>query len=205
LGAGADVNAPATPYKSGQLPRGTVLQKVSYSTGFELSIELARLLLDAGADVNAPDCPAYDVYRGYLGVTTLQAVVESRSVEIVQMLLDAGANINIPRCSPLLSAVQTREPNIALVRVLIAVGTDVNDTRELPLIIAAVEMGNIDLVVLFLAASANVNAIDSSNRTALEVVVKYRHKDLVQVLLDAGVDVNISSPDCEGTALGSRG
>ena len=54
------------------------------------NVELVKMLLDAGADVNAP--PA----KSYRAKTALQAAAERGNVELVRMLLDAGANVNAP-------------------------------------------------------------------------------------------------------------
>ncbi len=70
----------------------TPLQIVSYHGSFEL----AQILLDAGADVNAP-CAEYDPWFDddfeFEG-TALQAASYSGSTEVVQLLLSAGAKVN---------------------------------------------------------------------------------------------------------------
>ena len=54
------------------------------------NVELVKMLLNAGADVDAP--PA----KSYRAKTALQAAAERGNVELVGMLLDAGANVNAP-------------------------------------------------------------------------------------------------------------
>jgi ankyrin repeat protein len=49
------------------------------------SIDVVKLLLDAGADINAKG--------GYYG-NALQAAVFKGSVDLVRLLLDAGADLN---------------------------------------------------------------------------------------------------------------
>jgi ankyrin repeat protein len=63
----------------------TVLQ-VAMSEG---SIDLVRILLEAGADINAPIVQEE-------GMTILQAAMEYEHSDLVMLLLDKGADVNAP-------------------------------------------------------------------------------------------------------------
>lgn len=64
----------------------------------------------------------------------------------------------------------------------------------------AVEKGDHDVVMLLLAAGADVNATGENGTTALNVASRYGHLEIVRTLLEAGVNMNASS-EPRGTAL----
>ena len=108
-------------------------------------IELIGILLNAGADVNAPAGVQY-------GKTALQEAVEKRDTELVGILLNAGADVNAPAASAdgrtaLQAAVETGD--IELVRILLNAGADVNAPADgifrMTALQAAAEKGNIDV------------------------------------------------------------
>lgn len=77
------------------------------------NIDVVKLLIDHGADVNAP---------GELGITPLH---RAKNAEIAQLLIDHGANVHGDCCdTPLLSAVWNDKNDI--VKILIDHGADVN-------------------------------------------------------------------------------
>ncbi|KAF8543317.1 ankyrin repeat-containing domain protein [Trichophaea hybrida] len=96
IDAGADANAPTDYNESTTLqttmernnikPVQILLDAAATEQG---SVELVRILLDAGADVNAPASE-------YYGRTALQAVMALSSPKLAQILLDAGADVNAP-------------------------------------------------------------------------------------------------------------
>ena len=175
-------------------------------------IELVRILLDAGADVNAP--PTGSV--GQDKHTALQAAAKGGNLELVQILLDAGADVNAPPETTNLTctnhgytALQAAAltGNIELVQLLLHAGADVNappsDFGYMAIQAAAIG-GNIALFQILLNAGANINAPPSPNygSTALQAASKNENIELVQILLNSGADVNASSSRyCGNTAL----
>ncbi|RYP39320.1 hypothetical protein DL768_010726 [Monosporascus sp. mg162] len=128
--------------------RQTALQYVSGKG----DIELVQVLLDAGADVNAPPADRY-------GRTALQAAVEKGNIELVRVLFGAGADVNtLPTDRYGRTAFQAaiEEGNIELVQVLLDAGADVNAPPAgrygRTALQAAVDEGNIDLVQVLLDA-----------------------------------------------------
>ena len=141
--------------------------------------------------------------------------------EVATMLIDAGANTNFGApASPLEIVLLRREEprNVALVYALLDADADPNfhpigfNTKSA--IQLAVQWGNRSVVetLLFAGAAVNVSNNVSNNvpnkfsygnsfrGPALRIAVKDRHYDLVQLLLDAGADMN----DCgEGHIGGS--
>lgn len=126
------------------------------------ALEMIRLLIDAGADVNA-DGPA--------GTTPLAAACsQTRSVPIVEFLLNRGANVNANGyngTSPLYQAV--RKSNAAIAELLIDRGANVkakNANGESILHYAA--LNNMQSTAdLLLACGAEINARDNEGKTPL--------------------------------------
>ena len=131
-------------------------------------IGIIRVLLEAGADVNANSQSRES--------TPLMAAAGNGQAEAVQFLINSGADLEAkdsPGRTCLFRAVESGDKKT--VQVLIDSGADVNvsdDWGVTPLICAAV--GNsIELVKILLAAGADVNATDKNGKTALDHV---RHK-----------------------------
>ncbi len=111
----------------------------------EPSIEIAKALIDAGADVNAKD---------YLNQTALEWAATHASPEIVQLLIKAGANVNTESSygTPLGA---TSNPDIA--KLLIDAGADVNAGKVISPLANAVKSNNTKLVELLIKSGAEVN------------------------------------------------
>ncbi|MCJ1342795.1 hypothetical protein MMC31_000984 [Peltigera leucophlebia] len=186
---GADVNYPTvTPYF-------TALQLAIHNE----KIELVKIFLDAGSNVNAS-------YREEGEQTALQSAVirmtrSSLRLEVVQMLLAAGADVNAPKkgrigASILQSAICTGDEE--LVRVLLKEGADVNSPPQgkegrTPIQEAA-GRGSIPLVKLLYELGADINASPgrSHGRTAIQAASTATHAtlELIDFLLDSGADLH---------------
>jgi ankyrin repeat protein len=161
-----------------------------------------RLLLDHGADVNKVT---------KTGRTALMiAALSNPSSKTVGMLLERGADA--PRLdqqgnNAFLSAVTGNDP--ATIHLLAGFAGDVNrasPVRGVTPLMAAVSMGNIELVKLLLRKGASVNAVSASDRpqkvkngivalgafTPLMMATTYGPPELVKILLDAGAKVNVA-------------
>ncbi len=93
--------------------------------------------------------------------------------------------------SELLSAIDSRDP-LAVTRAMDA-GADVNarDRYDRPLLHAAIDEGNSEIVQIFVDAGADVNAREGGGGdTPLHVAIYESHPRIVRILLDAGADVN---------------
>lgn len=78
-------------------------------------LDLMKLLITAGADVNRGDD---------YGCTALCIASESGNVQAVKLLLEAGANVNVWGMTPLMSACAIKDAEI--VALLLAAGAEVN-------------------------------------------------------------------------------
>jgi ankyrin repeat protein len=184
-------------------------------------IEMVRILLDAGAviDASAIDLGRYESDDegaaepdiNDLGTTALLTAVLLDRYELVNMLINAGANVNA-RPQPFggwtVLQAATKKGNIELVRILLSVGAEVNaaphtDRGRTALQAAATE-GHIELVRLLLDAGADVNAPAAESRgvTALQGAAIQGQLGIALMLLKVGADPNAPAAKFDGrTAL----
>ncbi len=140
----------------------------------------------------------------------LYAAARAGQVDEALALLDAGANAHaLPapggrdqRSLAMLAAVQ---PDLRLLRALIAAGVDVNRARAgLTPLLAAVRdsyHGRPDAVLMLLANGADPRASDGNGQTALHAAARSADPAIAALLLDAGALLDL--PDAQGaTPLG---
>ncbi|RSL89694.1 hypothetical protein CDV31_015819 [Fusarium ambrosium] len=163
--------------------------------------ELMRMLLDRGADINAPISS-----QG----TALQLAVEKGHIDIAQELILRGADINAPGYpekgrTALQLAVE--QDNIHIARKLILCGADVNappasKAGATALQFAAMK-GNIEMAILLLENQADINAGRAlyKGRTALEGAAEYGRLDMVYLLLENDRDPETIEERCEEAAM----
>lgn len=117
-------------------------------------------------------------------------------VDKVRELIAAGADLNVEICgeTPLLKAVMSGEEEI--VRMLLEVGADVNavsKTGESALKVAAERAQTYVLQAVLAAAGIKINAVGPNGDTALIAAAKCGKLKSVQMLLEAGADVNVKN------------
>ena len=209
IDAGADID---TKNNDGRSPLLSACAEGTFDT--------VKMLVRAGAEVRATDdegvtCLHYAARRGrtetvrYLvslpevdvnhgdadNHTALHRAVVNVEPDVVQVLIDAGADINTQNNegrSPLLSACASRALDV--VEMLVEAGAGVrakSDDGETCLILAAY-FGHTE-IVRYLAGlpEVDLNYRDTENNyTALQHAVEEGYTDVVQVLLEAGADVD---------------
>jgi len=157
------------------------------------NIEMVKLLLARGADINAGSWPALTV-----------SIWEERK-DIFDLLIQRGADVNTTDkwgWTPLYWVVNNGV-GLDFLKILIAHGAKVNSkyqsqTGETALIAEAL-FGRTEAVKLLLEAGADIHAKDDRGQTALHVPLDinsnygiYRpSKDTIQLLLAKGADVNL--------------
>ena len=153
-------------------------------------LEALKLLLDAGADVNARE-------DGESGQTPLLAACCWYKPDIVRALIAAGADVNaaennIRHYSPLhyASSFEYRDGYSEIVRALIAAGADLNaktDDGMTPLMMTE----SLEVAKVLIEAGADLEAKDDEGSTALLYAHGYRGELIQLALIEAGADVNV--------------
>ena len=151
--------------------------------------EIARLLLDHGADANA---------AGHKENATALALAVSRGhYAVVETLLASGAHVD-PReggqnMTPL--AVAAFKGHTDIVKALIVKGADVNvvdNTGSTPLMHAA-DQGHPAIVKALLEGGADVNLRTEGDVTALMVAAHKGDDEIVTALIAAGAEVKVET------------
>jgi ankyrin repeat protein len=146
----------------------------------------ARILIDAGADVNATTQSwVHDVAVSYF-------VIRSGQVEMLRLMLDHGLDATAAIST---AAWEGREDILDL---LIARGADLDRARDgtRPVFNELVRWGQFTQARLYLSKGANVNVPDDRGWTAVHQVVSRGNLKMLQDILAARGDVNFA--DHEG-------
>jgi ankyrin repeat protein len=149
------------------------------------SIDAMKILLKAGADVNAKN-----------GLESTALIWGASDPAKVRLLVDAGANVNarskIGR-TPLLVAAGSPGSGES-VRLLLAKGADPKaaDVRGTAPLVETARINDLDSLRLLLTYPVDVNAGDFLGLTALAYSAARRNLPAVKLLLEKGADVNAS-------------
>jgi len=154
--------------------------------------------LEAGADVNA---------YGYFGRTALMEAAWKGHTEAMQILINAGADLNATdmMCSTALNYA-AGEGHLEAVQILIKADADINyqsDGETFTALISAAREGHADVVRALLDAGAQLE-LNRYGKTALIYASEKNGVDpleVVQILIEAGADVNARDDKYGGTAL----
>lgn len=203
-------NTPDTPIDYGG-NRLTPLMKAAW----EGELEIARYLIDKGADVNYSnqdkETPLHqaigreqvDLVRFLIekgakvnvadvrGFTPLHKAAAAGNVEIVKLLVVAKADTDAEMygLTPLMFAVSSRKPDAVLA--LLDLGVNVNygsrsgNVGQTALYLA-IQNGDVEMVKLLLARKANPNARTKAGETLLQQAQKGDQNDIVALLKAAG-------------------
>jgi len=153
-------------------------------------LEMADLLIHAGADVNAADD---------LGLTPLSLACSNSSLPMVDLLLKAGANVNAASRSgetPLMTC--SSSGNLEAVKLLLSRGADVNAAEsqrgQTALMWAAAEKHS-EIAKLLVEHQANIHAHSKSGFTPLLFAARSGDLDSAHALIAAGAKVNEAAND----------
>jgi len=140
-------------------------------------IEVVKLLVEAGADVNAGGWPP------------LCEAVDYENTAIAEYLIDHGANVNAPQgWGPLQEAATF---SIEMVKLLVARGADINTRRYPALHTALSRAKHREMAEFLIQNGADVNAKNASGNTPLYYAILYiDDSDFINLLIANGADVN---------------
>ncbi len=161
--------------------------KALYWAASEGHIDLARRLLDGGADAN-------DQSAGM----ALGGAAYDGHLDMMELLVDRGADVNaVDRGSGGSGGtalhVATRARQLEAVRLLLKAGANVNVRNKdgiTPLMNALEEK---DIVFLLIAGRADLNARTDDGVTALMLAAARHLTDMIQPLVNLGADINARS------------
>ena len=195
------------------------------------NLEIVRVLLRAGADVNATnetggtplmflrDNATVDLVRELLsagvkvnardesGGTALMNAASQNKYEVVKELIEAGAKFDLHDTegrTALMFAATNEDSRIA--KLLIDAGADINETDhdgEAALSMAA-EQGDPETVKILISFNANVNARDNNGWSALMYVAGTNDLESARALLNAGADLSVRDKDGKTTLALAR-
>src|SRR5260221_9906612 len=161
-------------------PRGSTPLMQAAAIG---SLEAMKLLLKAGADVNAKN-----------GLDSTALIWGASDPAKVRLLVDAGANVNarskISRTP--LQVAAGHAGSLDAVRLLLSKGADTKaaDVRGTTALIEAARVNDIDELRALLNYPVDLNAGDFGGFTALMWAAGHSNLAAVKLLLDKGADVN---------------
>jgi ankyrin repeat protein len=153
------------------------------------NFETLKLLLDAGADVNA--------HSDHNATALLWA---ARDPEKARLLIERGADVNATSMegqSPLIAAA-TRPDASSVIALLIAKGANINfqeGRRQYTALNVSAESGDLESVQLLLSKGATASLPNRFGVTPLGSAPTGRRVEIAQLLLQKGLDVNAGTTD----------
>lgn len=157
-------------------------------------VEMARLLIQGGADVN------------YCASLLLAVASPHKDLTVFKLLIERGADVTANDMHRSALARVAQEGNAEAVRLLLARGADVNYknvTGDTPLMMACVS-GHSEVARALLNGGAEVNATSSILGSALMCACAGKGPDRVQLakmLLEKGADVNARQKSTGNTPI----
>lgn len=145
--------------------------------------EVARLLIEAGADVH---------YRSTVrDVYPLDYAVSENRLDVARLLIANGADVNAgpdtDRGEPPLCSAESVE----MAQLLLDYGARVELNEGMSPLMRAAQYGRKEIVELLLQLGANVNYTDHCAGSALILALYGGQLDVAALLMEAGADVNV--------------
>nr|WP_299172059.1 ankyrin repeat domain-containing protein [uncultured Allomuricauda sp.] len=178
-------------------------------------LELAKLLIENGADVNIIDKNGDPVihWTAYLGQVELTKLLLDHNArtdiisihsdgvlnvalkewksDIVELLVENGVTHYdlSPEDEKLIELVKHNN-TIVVKKLLTSENANTQDASGTPLLVTAAELGLLDMVKVLLSKGANIDGMNPTGHTALNRAVYFKNFEVVDYLLNQGADVN---------------
>jgi ankyrin repeat protein len=193
------------------------------------SLDIATMLVDAGADVNLKSSEEvsplfFSIYNKHTpvveyllskgarvdemdpsGLTPLYKACFDGSLDIASALVDAGADVNLKSTSdyaPLYAAVSNKHKTV--MEYLLSKGARIDEKsgpNGLTAIYKACADGSLDIATVLVDAGADVNLKSPQGFAPLFAAIQNNHKPVVEYLLSKGVHIDEKNGKLGLTAL----
>ncbi len=142
---------------------------------------MMRLLVSAGADINAENSPSYNC-------TPLYVAIKFGGSNAMKILLELNVNVNPPwpGTSPLLCAMEDKQLEIAQLLINAKADLDKPNAEGTTPLIYAVMNNQPEIALALIAKGAKVNVQNSSGMTALLAAISKGNQFLIDKLKAAG-------------------
>ncbi|UYV77857.1 hypothetical protein LAZ67_15002600 [Cordylochernes scorpioides] len=162
-------------------------------------VEMVKLLLESGARVNSKDC--WGTAPLYLSCCTAQ------NEEIAKILIKAGADINA-KIDLYSRTCLHQSGKINIADILLRNGASINiqdSVGDTPLI-AALLMGNLEMIMFLLSRGADPNIMDYDDGFPLHTAIAFGNRKAVELLIFGGADIfkKVDRIDCLDKAINYR-
>lgn len=146
--------------------------------------DIAALLIQYGADVNAPTC---------LEKSILNEFIRRHDIEAVSFLLEQGATLNNKHISPLFVAATPQNKELA--DLLMQYGVDPNDDigDGKTALFLAISRPYANATAFLLDLGADPNHVLSDGNTPLHWACDYNKNEIVQQLIENGASLEVSN------------
>ena len=181
----------------------TALMLVCRNPNRNSSLEIAKLLIENGPNVNLQD---------KYGFTALMLYCINGSNDLVKLLIENGANVNLKNTDGwtalmCLMVLNNKKNLLELIELLILNGTDINSVDEYgnnSLMIFCQELNvdkcdvdlSLNIVKLLINNNINIDLKNNYGYTAIsfccEKPINKIYLDIIKLLLDNGADINIT-------------
>jgi RNA polymerase sigma factor (sigma-70 family) len=152
----------------------------------EKNLEIAKLLIEKGADVNAKGIITKSQDENEFFDSILAVAVRRESAEIVELLVSKGADVHFKGGNENL-CILARARNLETVRFLLSHGE--YDKKELSqALVQAAAYLSLDVLMLLKGSGAHFEETDGP--TALVSAIEGRRLEAVKFVLNEGVDIN---------------
>ncbi|WP_298793561.1 ankyrin repeat domain-containing protein [uncultured Allomuricauda sp.] len=179
------------------------------------ALELAKLLMENGADVNIIDKNGDPVihWTAYLGQVELTKLLLNHNArtDLISIHSDGVLNVALkewksdivgllvengvthydlsPEDEKLIELVKHNN-TIVVKKLLTSENANTQDASGTPLLVTAAELGLLDMVKVLLSKGANIDGMNPTGHTALNRAVYFKNFEVVDYLLNQGADVN---------------